>query len=105
MTLFNRLPGFPGGPAGCEREILRRLPAVAVGGTLLLSLGLICLRCFGAEGFRAPLSMPEIYLISLFFSYWSLLLTIAIAAFIVLVMKGPGYVADAYPLPDDEGRA
>lgn len=102
MRLFNRLPGFPGGPAGREREILRRLPAVAIWGTLLLAVALLCLRCFGGAGFRAQLSMPEIYLISLFFSYWSLLLTVAIAAFIVLVMKGPGYVADAYPLPDKD---
>ena len=100
--LFNRLPGFPGGPAGRERDVLRRLPAAAIWGTLLISLLLLCLRWLGDGGFRAPLSMPEIYLISLFFSYWSLLLMIAIAAFIVLVMKGPGYVADAYPLPDEE---
>ena len=28
-------------------------------------------------------------------------LTVAIACFIVVVAKGPAYVADAYPLPDD----
>jgi hypothetical protein len=32
--------------------------------------------------------------------HWSLMLTLAIACFIVRVMKGPVYVADAYPLPN-----
>jgi hypothetical protein len=29
-----------------------------------------------------------------------MVLTVAIGAFIVMVMKGPAYVADAYPLED-----
>jgi hypothetical protein len=32
--------------------------------------------------------------------HWSLVLTLALACFIVRVMKGPAYVADAYALPD-----
>jgi heme/copper-type cytochrome/quinol oxidase subunit 2 len=31
--------------------------------------------------------------------HWTLVLTVAIGCFIVRVMKGPAYVADAYPLP------
>ena len=30
------------------------------------------------------------------------MLTVAIAAFIVMVMKGPAYVADPYPLSDTD---
>ncbi len=30
--------------------------------------------------------------------HWTMLITIAIGCVIVIVMKGPGYVADAYPL-------
>ena len=30
--------------------------------------------------------------------YWTVLFTAAIAAFIVMVTKGPAYVTDAYPL-------
>jgi hypothetical protein len=33
--------------------------------------------------------------------HWTVVLTVAIACFIVVVAKGPAYVADAYPLPDD----
>jgi len=34
--------------------------------------------------------------------HWTVVLTVAIAAFIVMVMKGPAYVADAYPVEDSE---
>ena len=37
--------------------------------------------------------------------HWTLVLTVAIGAFIVMVMKGPAYVADAYPLEDAERPA
>ena len=35
--------------------------------------------------------------------HWTLVLTVAIACFIVRVMKGPAYVADAYPMPEAPG--
>ena len=34
--------------------------------------------------------------------HWTVVLTVAIGAFIVLVMKGPAYVADAYPMDEAE---
>ena len=34
--------------------------------------------------------------------HWMLVLTLALACFIVRVMKGPAYVADAYPLPSEK---
>jgi hypothetical protein len=35
--------------------------------------------------------------------HWSLVLTLAFGCVIVRVMKGPGFVADAYPLPEERG--
>jgi len=46
------------------------------------------------------LMMIDIYVVSAIILYWTVLFTAAIAAFIVMVMKGPAYVADAYPLSD-----
>ena len=37
--------------------------------------------------------------------HWTLVLTLALGCFIVRVMKGPAYVADAYPCPDDNGAS
>ncbi|MCK7495937.1 MAG: hypothetical protein MZW92_37010 [Comamonadaceae bacterium] len=44
----------------------------------------------------------DIYAIAVVVLHWTIVFTIAIAAFIVMVMKGPAYVADAYPLDDAE---
>jgi hypothetical protein len=44
----------------------------------------------------------DILAISFIVLHWTGVLTGAIAAFIVMVMKGPAYVADAYPVEDSE---
>jgi hypothetical protein len=38
-------------------------------------------------------------LIGLVVLHWTLVFTVAIGCVIVVLMKGPAYVADAYPLP------
>ena len=40
--------------------------------------------------------------ISLIILHWTVVFTVGIAAFIVMMMKGPAYVADAYPLNEAE---
>ena len=41
-------------------------------------------------------------LIGLVVLHWTLMLTLAIGCAIVMLMKGPAYVADAYPPPGRE---
>ena len=36
--------------------------------------------------------------------HWTLVLTLALGCFIVRVMKGPAYVADAYPPPGRDAK-
>jgi len=101
---FQRLPGFRRTPAGIERSILRSLPKVLVYGTLLLMLPSLLVRMAGeapadAAGASATTSV-DMLVAGLLFLHWNVVLTIAIGAFIVMVMKGPAYVADAYPLED-----
>ena len=102
MELFKQLPGFTPSPPGIERVVLRYLPAAAIWGTLALSLMLLAVRLFLVGEWTAALSRVEIFIISLTVLYWGALLTGTIAAIIVMVMKGPAYVADAYPLPDSD---
>lgn len=100
MNLFNRLPGFVRTPAGEERVWLRRLPRLFVVGTLLLALPSLAVRLLeDAETSRLVMS-TDIYVISLVILHWTVLLTVGIAAVIVMLMKGPAYVADAYPLQE-----
>lgn len=100
MNLFQRLPGFPRTPAGKERVVLRLLPRVFLLGSVLLALpSLLARLLLGPE--QAPAVMTtDIYVISLIVLHWTVLLTVAIAAFTVMLMKGPAYVADAYPLQE-----
>ncbi len=104
MSLFNRLPGFERSPAGLEWALLRRLPLFAVAGTVgpLLCLLTVRLAAGWASGVvSAKLAMSlEIALASLVILYWTVLFTGALACVIVMIAKGPAYVADAYPLPD-----
>lgn len=100
MNFFNRLPGFTMTPAGKERMLLRRLPWILLLGTLLLALPSLAVRLIVEPDNVLAVSTTDIYVISLIVLHWTVVLTVGIGAFIVMVMKGPAYVADAYPLQD-----
>lgn len=106
MSMFNQLPGFVRTPAGLEREILRRMPRAFLLSALLPALAALAARWFSWSGSEAAVAssiqMVDIVAIAVVLLLWTLLLTLAIGAFIVMVMKGPAYVADAYPLVESD---
>ena len=99
---FRKLPGFRQTPAGQERQVLRRLPGILTLGTLLLCLPSLAVRLWGADTpayeVAASITTVDIYAISVLVLHWTVVLTVGIGAVIVMVMKGPAYVADAYPM-------
>lgn len=108
---FRKLPGFTRSAPGLEHAILRRLPTILVAGTLLVALpsllGRVLFGDAGSDPFR--LMTVDLYVIGMVLLHWSAVLTVGIGAVIVMVMKGPAYVADAYPLvevasADEPGR-
>ena len=100
--LFNRLPGFQQTPAGQERNVLRRLPKLLTLGTLLLCLPSLGVRLWWADApayeVSTLITTVDIYAISVLVLHWTVVFTVAIGAVIVLIMKGPAYVADDYPM-------
>ena len=104
MNLFNKLPGFARSAPGLEQRIWQRLPAMLLWGTLLplvLAAGNHALapaapRYGSSDG---ALLLWDYTMFGVVALHWTLLLTLALGCFIVRVMKGPAYVADAYPLP------
>ena len=104
MNLFNRLPGFERAPAGLEWALIRRLPLIALAGTALPMLGLLAVRLAAARASSnaaAKLATTlEIALASVTILYWTIVFTVVLGCLIVMIAKGPAYVADAYPLPD-----
>ena len=103
---FRRLPGSRREPAGAERVVLRRLPKILVIGSLLLALPALFVRLVDtlAPGVwsAGSLMTTDIYVVSLIILHWTVVLTVGIAGFIIMMMKGPAYVADAYPLDEAE---
>jgi hypothetical protein len=105
MSPFTKLPGFERSAPGLEQRIWRRLPAILLCGTLLpLALAAVN-RALApdpplAARSEAALLLWDYAMFGVVVLHWSLVLTVALGCFIVRVMKGPAYVADAYPLPD-----
>ena len=89
--LFNRLPQFPPSPSGIEREVLRAMPKLTLGGSAAFLLPAVLMRLW--YGWSWPLSgeqaliSTDIFLISLLILYWTVLFTV--------VYRGVGRV---YPL-------
>lgn len=99
MDYFKKLPGFKRSPAGLEYRILKHIHYITLIGTLLplVFLGLIYLLA-GLESHDFKLLF--IFVVSLILLHWTLVMTLWIGCWIVRVMKGPAYVADAYERPD-----
>jgi len=109
MNCFRKLPGFTRTPAGLETRVLRKLPAIAVFGTLALALPSLIVRVLEwgdvSHAALTRIGMVDIYVTGVVVLHWTVAFTAAIFAFIVYVMKGPAYVADAYALVDAEKPA
>jgi hypothetical protein len=105
MRLFNKLPGFVRSAPGLEHLVWQRLPAILWWGTLLpLVLAganhALAPTSFQSGGTDAAVLLWDYTMCGVVVLHWSLVLTVALGCFIVRVMKGPAYVADAYPLSE-----
>ena len=104
MNGLVKLPGFVRSPPGLEHRIWRRLPAILLWGTLL-PLVLTGVNHALAPAATAPgnhdaaVLLWDYTLFGVVVLHWTLVLTLGLGCFIVRVMKGPAYVADAYALP------
>lgn len=102
MNWFNRLPGSRKCAPGLEWTVLKKLPMILAAGTVL-PLAFIVLMKAGALGLGTAAVREAGYAAAgLLLFHWMSTLTVALFCFIVYVMKGHAYVADAYPLPDSE---
>jgi hypothetical protein len=106
---LNKLPGFQKSPAGLEWQIVRALPrATALGSAVVLLPSVLAHLAVWLQPSLESKTIPgmvDIYVISVLILHWTVAFTLAIGACIVLVMKGPAYVADPYPLPKPEASA
>lgn len=104
MNPFNKLPGFQRSPPGWERAIWRRLPVVWLWGTLLPVLWAVLQHWLVSPAPSAAqeraLLLGDYTMLGVVALHWTLVLTVAVGCVVVMIMKGPAYVADAYPPAD-----
>ena len=99
--LFKRLHGRQT-PPGLEWEIFKRLPkALALGTAIPLGLSILVRILPAAEaGIDAAkrVTSVDIFVFATLLTFWTAVFTVAIGCVVVHIMKGPAYVADAYPV-------
>ena len=101
-------------PHGLEWKILRRLPRIALLGSLLpltLSLLVRILPPDPGVDHEKHVKSVDIFAISAEVTFLTAIFTVAIGCVVVHIMKGPAYVADEYPVehsdrpaPDDQAK-
>ena len=84
--------------------ILGKLPMYGLGATVVPLLVAGLMRRFPPEGtaleIQKHIYIVDAILIGLVMTAWTAVLTVAIGCCVVMVMKGPHYVADSYPIND-----
>ena len=93
-------------PPGLEWTILKKLPMALLGSTLVpvfLAVGARIMPPGGAAmDVAKQVKHVDITAIGLAITLWIAVLTVAIGCVVVIVMKGPAYVADAYPMEEPD---
>ena len=91
-------------PAGLEWVILKRLPRWLLAGTAIPLLMSAMVRLLPSTASAAEIAKYQtgidILAIAIGITAWTAVFTVAIGCIIVVIMKGPAYVADAYELQD-----
>lgn len=107
MNLLRKLPGSRRSPPGLEWSVLRRLPMIFVAGTVVLIVAALASTLApGGDAAAAKLATTvQIALASALVLHWTVVFTVALACVIVVIAKGPAYVADAYELIDADRPA
>ena len=100
MGLFEKLHGRRL-PPGRELQILKKLPRITLLGSVCIAALSVLVRLLPPEpGVDAAkhVHTVDIFAIATGITFLTAVLTVAIGCVVVHVMKGPAYVADAYPV-------
>jgi hypothetical protein len=100
MKYLNKLSGHVQYPAGDEWLVLKKLPRLLAVGTLLPAAVVAYLH-FYSQLPHAEVLKHTYLVLGLVLSWWFFIGVLAFACVIILLMKGPAYVADPYELPKE----
>jgi len=97
---FRKLPGYQRTQSGYEWGLFKKIPRIFFGGLLMLAVVFLYLYLFCDP--TNPETGKLMYLcLGLLFSHCFFVGTITIGCIVVMIMKGPAYVADPYELPKE----
>jgi hypothetical protein len=103
MNLFNKLPGFIKTPSGFEWVLFKKIPLIFTIGTAIPCIPMLYLFVSNESLNRAQQQI--IYqCLGMLFSVWFFVGATAIGCIVVILMKGPAYVADPYELPKENKK-
>ena len=110
MNWFKKIPHSYRAASGLEWRLWKKLPLILLVGTVLPLLCLALLHFLSSESPDPAearwIQMMDYVIGGVVVFHWSMVLTAGIGCVIVIVMKGPGYVADGYLLShSDHPRA
>ena len=103
---LKKLPGHPRAASGMEWTIFKKLPGIFLGGLALIGLITWGFHQWPPEGNEFEVAKHllniDIFAIGLAVVHATAVGTIAIGCVVVMIMKGPAYVADGIPMVDAE---
>jgi hypothetical protein len=109
MDYLRKLPDSRRSPPGLERVILRKLPGALLAGTLIplfcYAIAWLYPQAAGDSTVEKYLTTVGIAAIAAVITAWTAVFTVAIGCVVVVLMKGPAYVADRYNLIDADEPA
>jgi len=109
MQWLKKLPGSVRSPSGLEWTLWRKLPLIFLVGTALPLLALLVVHLLQDDGSTQQLHRLQIIdymVVGVVVFHWSAVATLAVGCLLVMVMKGPGYVADGFEVShSDRPRA
>lgn len=100
MSYFNKLPGFIKSPSGFEWVLFKKLPRIFTLTTAVPILPMLYL-LFNNETLNSQQLQTIYQCLGLLFSICFFIGAIAIGCVVVMIMKGPAYVADPYEMPKE----
>ena len=109
MQWLKKLPGSVRSASGLEWTLWRKLPLIFLVGTALPLLVLLVVHLLKEDGSTQQLHSLQIFdymVVGVVVFHWTAVATLALGCLLVMVMKGPGYVADGFEVShSDRPRA
>jgi hypothetical protein len=106
MNWLNKLPNTVRYPSGKEWYLFKKIPIIFLLGSLLILAPVTVnylnnLINLGGQPFDLEQNRLLYVSLGLLFTYWFFVGAAAIGCIVVMLMKGPAYVADPYYLPKE----